>query len=123
MSARALSGRLFRRFLAAAIETPAMGRTHAFRARESSGKGCLVAETGQQCYLDERFPGFGEQILGPLDPQLNEPLMDRGTETQAETPGEMTLRKGAGTGQFLDRDISFEMHPQHLLGSELLPRL
>src|SRR6266849_10376027 len=123
VSSRALSGRLFRDFLAAAIETPPTGRTHALDAGESSGKCRLVTEAAQQCSLDERFPGFPEQIFRTLNPQLNEPLMDRGTETQAETPGEMTLREGARTGQFLDRDISLEMRLQHLLGSELLPRL
>src|SRR5205814_6236170 len=78
VSSHALPGKLFRGFLAAAIETPPTGRTHALDAGESSGKCRLVAETGQQRNLDKRFPGFGEQILGPLDPQLNQPLMDRG---------------------------------------------
>jgi hypothetical protein len=110
-------------FVSGTIESPPPGRTHAVDARESSGKGCLVAETREQCNLDERFSSFGEQTLGPLDPQLDEPLMDRGTETQAGTLGEMTLGKGARIRQFLDRDMSFEMRPQHLLGPELLPRL
>src|SRR5713226_1784370 len=68
VNGRALSGRLFRRLLAAAIETPPTGRTHAFHAGESPGKGCLVAEAGQQCNLDERFPGFPEQISRTLNP-------------------------------------------------------
>src|SRR5258708_19320090 len=49
--------------------------------------------------------------------------MNGGTETQAETSREVTLRKRTRSGQFLDRDISFEMRSQHLLGAELLPRL
>jgi hypothetical protein len=80
-------------FVSGTIESPPPGRTHALDARESSGKGCLVAETREQCNLDERFSSFGEQALGPLDPKLNEALMDRRAKTCPEAPREMTFRK------------------------------
>jgi hypothetical protein len=54
---------------------------------------------------------------------LNEALMDRRSKTCPEAQREMTFRKRARTSHLLDRDISFKMRAQHLLGSKLLPRL
>jgi hypothetical protein len=48
--------------------------------------------------------------------------MDRRAKTCPEAPREMTFRERAPASEFLDRDISFKMRAQHLLGSELLPR-
>ena len=57
-----------------------------------------------------------------LNPKLNEALMDRRAKTCPEATREMTSRKCARAGEFLNREISFKMRAQHLLGSQLLPR-
>ena len=66
---------------------------------------------------------MGEQVFGVIDPKLDQVLMDGRPKTMTETAGEVTFRKRACDCQFADRDISRETCPQHLLGTQLLPRL
>ena len=86
-------------------------------------KGCLVIKTRLQCYLYERLIAMGEQVFGMVDPKPDQVLMNGRPKTMTETTGEVTCRKRARDCQFIDRDISLETRPQHLLGTELLPRL
>ena len=48
---------------------------------------------------------------------------ERRSKTMTEPAGKVTCRKRARACQFVNRDISLETCPQHLLGTELLPRL
>jgi len=90
--------------------------------RESSRKGGLVTEAGKQCDLAERSPVFHKKAFRALNPELNEPLMDRGAEAYTKASHEMTLRKGAGASQFPNGNTSFEVRPQHLLCAELFAK-
>jgi len=66
---------------------------------------------------------MGEQVFGMIDPKLDQVLMNGRPKTMTETAGEVTCRKRARDCQFVDRNISPETCPQHLLGTELLPSL
>ena len=66
---------------------------------------------------------MGEQVFRMIDPKLDQVLMNGRPKTMTETAGEVTCRKRARDCQFADRDISLKTCPQHLLGTQLLPRL
>ena len=66
---------------------------------------------------------MGEQVFGMIDPKLDQVLVNGRPKTMTEPAGEVTCRKRACDCQFVDRDISLETCPQHLLGTKLLPRL
>ena len=66
---------------------------------------------------------MGEQVFGMIDLKLDQVLMSGRPKTMTETAGEVTCRERARVRQVVNRDISLETCPQHLLGTQLLPCL
>src|SRR6266446_2246101 len=105
------------------VEPPPTGRSRALDPVKGPGKGCLVIKTRSQCDLYERLIAMGEQVFGMIDPKLDQKLVNGRPKTMTEAAGEVTCRKRARECQFVDGDISLETCPQHLLGTQLLPRI
>ena len=66
---------------------------------------------------------MGKRVFGMIDAKLDQVLVNGRPKTMTETTREVTPRERARSRQFADRDISRETCPQHLLGTQLLPRL
>ena len=47
-----------------------------FDAAKGPGEGSLIAEAGQRGNLYQSFPGLRQQVLGTLDPKLDQILMN-----------------------------------------------